>query len=344
MLKERSEVIDFIKGVAIILVVYGHAIQYTSGDNYLTNGLFFDNIVFKWIYSFHMPLFMLVSGFLFKNYENKNLKEKILDRTKKLIYPIVAWQTLWSLRYIFIDSNDIFLIFYIKELIYGLWFLWAIFYSSLVIIVVEKICKYERGRVLIYFLGVIISIVLPDYLGSSVYKYMYPFFIIGYYNKNFLERLKNFKRIQIIYIIFLLVLYLLLFKYFNYNSYIYTSGYSILKNGNINLYQITIDVYRFAIGLVGSILVITLSYLFFLVDKFFYLKNIKYLGKETLGIYIITGYIYSIIIKFYFIKNLNLNYLKAFLYSLIFMLISLIIVRIIKKIKILNIILLGNRR
>lgn len=344
MLKEkRSEVIDFIRGIAIILVVYGHAIQYTSGYNYLTDGLFFENIVFKWIYSFHMPLFMLVSGFLFKNYENKNLKEKILDRTKKLIYPIVAWQTVWSLKYIFIDSNERFLIFYIKELVYGLWFLWAIFYSSLVIIVVEKFCKCERRRVLIYFLGVIISIVIPDYLGSSVYKYMYPFFIIGYYNKDFLEKLKNFKRIQIIYVIFLLVLYLLLFKYFNYNSYIYTSGYSILKNGNVNLYQIVIDIYRFAIGLVGSILMITLLYLFFLVDKFFYLKNIKYLGKETLGIYIITSYLYLIIIKFSFIKNSNLNYLNASIYSLIFIFISLIIVKIIKKIKILNIILFGDR-
>jgi len=57
---ERKRLIwaDSLKGVLIILVVLGHAIQYTIGNECYENRLW--NI----IYSFHMPAFMAVSGYL----------------------------------------------------------------------------------------------------------------------------------------------------------------------------------------------------------------------------------------------------------------------------------------
>lgn len=57
--------LDIIKGIAIILVVMGHCIQYGSGNDYYTSALFFEENIFKFIYSFHMPLFMLISGYVF---------------------------------------------------------------------------------------------------------------------------------------------------------------------------------------------------------------------------------------------------------------------------------------
>lgn len=62
---ERNAYIDFVKAVAIILVIVGHCIQYGSGNDVLSASTFFDDKVFKFIYSFHMPLFMLVSGYLY---------------------------------------------------------------------------------------------------------------------------------------------------------------------------------------------------------------------------------------------------------------------------------------
>lgn len=58
-LRNRNIVIDVSKGVAIILVVIGHVIQFgTSGEG------FWDNNLFKIIYSFHMPLFIFLSGYV----------------------------------------------------------------------------------------------------------------------------------------------------------------------------------------------------------------------------------------------------------------------------------------
>lgn len=47
-----------LKGILIVLVVLGHAIQNTmKGDS-------FNNHLWNYIYSFHMAAFMAISGFL----------------------------------------------------------------------------------------------------------------------------------------------------------------------------------------------------------------------------------------------------------------------------------------
>ena len=53
--RERIYTIDAMKGLAILLVVFGHSFQ----GNIIN---FDDNVVFRVIYSFHMPLFMFLAG------------------------------------------------------------------------------------------------------------------------------------------------------------------------------------------------------------------------------------------------------------------------------------------
>lgn len=54
--KERNPLFDNIKIVLIILVVFGHALEEIS----LGNGY---GIIRACIYSFHMPVFILISGY-----------------------------------------------------------------------------------------------------------------------------------------------------------------------------------------------------------------------------------------------------------------------------------------
>ncbi len=62
--RKRIEYIDAIKGFAAICVIIGHVC-----DGYLSSGLFengtFLFVLFKIIYSFHMALFFVISGYLF---------------------------------------------------------------------------------------------------------------------------------------------------------------------------------------------------------------------------------------------------------------------------------------
>ncbi|MEJ2468340.1 MAG: acyltransferase family protein, partial [Campylobacterales bacterium] len=57
-MKKRLIELDAIKGVAIILMVYGHI-------TYLGNLKALQGDIKAFIYTFHMPLFLLISGYLF---------------------------------------------------------------------------------------------------------------------------------------------------------------------------------------------------------------------------------------------------------------------------------------
>lgn len=45
-LNERSKYLDILKGIAVILVVVGHSIQFGSGQDFLKNALYWNNSVF----------------------------------------------------------------------------------------------------------------------------------------------------------------------------------------------------------------------------------------------------------------------------------------------------------
>ena len=78
----RLHYIDNLKGVLILLVVLGHCIQCTDLD-------FDHNAVFRYIYSFHMPLFMCVSGFV--SYKPDIKWQTVQKRFRQLIIPFLAW-------------------------------------------------------------------------------------------------------------------------------------------------------------------------------------------------------------------------------------------------------------
>ena len=92
-MKQRIEYIDNIKGFAILLVVMGHVIANWFGDFYVVLDNDTDNqlMIWKLIYSFHMPLFMFCSG-LFQPVLNcestwQDVKGIIIRRLKVLMVP-----------------------------------------------------------------------------------------------------------------------------------------------------------------------------------------------------------------------------------------------------------------
>lgn len=92
--KKRDAYLDVVKGFAILSVVFGHCIQFGSGADFM-QGEFFYNDVFRFIYSWHMPLFMLVSGYLFSfSLKRNDWRELIASRFKQLVLPMLSWALL----------------------------------------------------------------------------------------------------------------------------------------------------------------------------------------------------------------------------------------------------------
>ncbi len=71
--KKRIDYFDIAKGIGIILMILGHM---SLQNRYLKN----------FIYSFHMPLFFIISGYFFKERDNKQCLKTIF---KKLIIPYI---------------------------------------------------------------------------------------------------------------------------------------------------------------------------------------------------------------------------------------------------------------
>jgi fucose 4-O-acetylase-like acetyltransferase len=129
----RDAFLDIAKGLAIILVVVGHVIQGSSEK-------FDDLLWFRVIYSFHMPLFVFLSGavaaiaFRSDSIQDgigsalRRAKTKISKATLRLLLPFLAWCVINQLIYHHSDSVISALILAFRRPDTALWFLLAIFY------------------------------------------------------------------------------------------------------------------------------------------------------------------------------------------------------------------------
>lgn len=87
----RTDWVDAAKGIGIVLVVYGHVARGLH-----TAGLYPDGRAFALvdgvIYSFHMPLFFLLSGLFFQHsLDRYGVRRLIINKVDTLLYPYVLW-------------------------------------------------------------------------------------------------------------------------------------------------------------------------------------------------------------------------------------------------------------
>ena len=82
----RSNVVDIVKGIAIILVAYGHTAQGMIHRGWWTTpGAFFSE---AFIYSFHMPAFFFVAGlFVMGSIAKRGSKRFAVDKMRTILYP-----------------------------------------------------------------------------------------------------------------------------------------------------------------------------------------------------------------------------------------------------------------
>lgn len=180
----RNLPIDLLKSVLVLLVVLGHCIQYV----YLMEGLSFDdNFIFKFIYSFHMPLFFFISGFLFK--PNFCVRKKF----ELLIIPFFFWGVINYL------NNDFEIPFqnYIYEIILNpiisLWFLWALFIIMCLSSIIFR-CLNVRYMVFFPFAMLFFSLILKKYgygyqFGLDLVFWYLPFFSLGFWFNNYSDKI-----------------------------------------------------------------------------------------------------------------------------------------------------------
>ena len=141
---KRIDHLDTCKGILIILVIIGHAIEIVD-FNY--TGYFF-----KLIYSFHMPAFFIISGFFtnISKWKSKGFKAFLVSRIQKYLIPYFIFEYLQGAIVVFLLSHneiqdvipEVILILVRSFTIYvnyiPSWFLITLFFSTLLIYLLDN--------------------------------------------------------------------------------------------------------------------------------------------------------------------------------------------------------------
>lgn len=200
MQKKRLLWADALKGVLILLVVLGHSIQNTIGDDCYTNHMW------NFIYSFHMPAFMAVSGYLSFRVKDKvggaKLYSTIWRRFKQLVIPFVLW-TVFLLLY-----NNSFTIESIVEYILypdkGLWFLWVLFIINVIFVISDLLSEKTKIKQEIVMLSICVVLAITMVMfelrvfSFQFIAYYFMFYVVGYYLHKYYDRLKTDNRFLVL--------------------------------------------------------------------------------------------------------------------------------------------------
>lgn len=163
---------DSLKGILITLVVIGHMIEVMILDTSI------EKYVYTAIYTFHMPLFVILSGYFFNHScSGKKLIKSIITLTETLI-------VFQAIRIIITSSSGE--IWSLKDIITPYWVLWYI--CSLIAWRVMTFLVFKTFRIIKFkylILGAIaVSLIaglvpLKNELAFQRTFYFYPFFIFG---------------------------------------------------------------------------------------------------------------------------------------------------------------------
>lgn len=271
--------------------------------------------------------------------------EVLKKRLTSLLLPIFLWVTLecaGRAAILIIRHQFNFIEFahtYIDRFTGSLWFLWATFWCSLIVLLIEKAFK---GKLWIYALLLIPMLFVPAVYNLHMYVYLYPFFVAGsMFNKyDGVHRYKQTVKKDWYALVIAAVVFIILFLFYGRDSFIYTTKISVL--GEKGVAQPAVDVYRWTIGFAGSITVILLCKI--ICDRWqgAGAKLFAYFGQISLGIYILNSYTNSYLLQS-ITGGMRPNVLIWILESLANMMLYCSIVFILKKIPMANKLLLGGR-
>lgn len=159
---KRIEWIDTAKGLAIILVVYGHALEgvfYNVGMNVQSY-----TIQHTFIYAFHMPLFFILSGVFLSDWLKRSPTIALKQKVKTLLIPYIIWSIIQGAFMLLAHSSSITKIGWKRLLtipinpIDQFWFIYVLFFALIVYyLIYNYILKSTFEMLILSFITVIIT-------------------------------------------------------------------------------------------------------------------------------------------------------------------------------------------
>ena len=195
---KRIDWIDVIKGLAMFIVIFGHTFPSNNG------------LIRKYIYSFHMPLFFLISGFTAKKDLTLDFRSFVIKKINNLLIPYFIINIV-SILFVYILTkigvlDSVPMLEYLVGTFYGCtdvyqmingptWFILSLFIVEVLFYLINKVSKNNKEIFIFSIICAIISYVnsistfqvrLPWHINSSltgVFFYCIGFLFISYCDK-----------------------------------------------------------------------------------------------------------------------------------------------------------------
>jgi len=295
VLKQRINWIDWAKVFAIYLVVLGHLLSKTGREGY----------IFNFIYSFHMPFFFFISGYLFTIKEN-NFRSVLKGSIRSLLVPYVLLNLIGN--FFLIPTWVLAKQWPLDQLFYFItadgrgepgptWFLVCLFQVRLLSYFIVR--QTSVWRLLVVSFCILIAYLFPFHLYwriDTVFMVI-PFYIAGYELKS---KLSFFSSKISFFILLLIVLLLTMIMGYS-NVYLRLFGnypllyYPYAFAGIFMLISLSFmfDKYNFkfiTILSIGTIVIMALHGIMFLyVKTFFRIVHFDFIFLTTIGKFILSG-------------------------------------------------------
>lgn len=316
-LNNRSDYIDSCRAIGIILVVLGHT-------------YWIPNALYNVIYAFHMPLFFIISGFLYnkEKYNAMSLKTITVKKAKsylipyftfafvnlilQIIFKLIFNRTLVGINYILHNLKGIALCYSDMENMPDcspIWFLVCLFVATLIFWAMIKYAERFSAAIAIacmfisYVMYLFADIRLPWKI-STVFMAVF-FMYLGYCCNRYslIERISKSKRVPIVMLILL--------------ASGMTAGY--LNGGNVGMNENTYG--SLLLFLIGSV---CLSLLMLLLCRNFSLLHNRFfiwLGQNTIYVMAFNYFMRDLTTEIYylvpFIRNYNIHWTVSFVLIMI---------------------------
>ena len=183
---QRNEQIDIAKGLLMTITIFGHVLL--ASTDLVPLASFF----LKFIYSFHMPAFLIISGILFDANKQKKRKtsEYIINKVKNIMIPYFLFEVFGGIvHYVFTYGERETIPTVVKNIITfhsyvgANWYLLTYLFCSILFFLKNKIRENKQFEDVILAFIIFIGISISQYVGfirlnTFILRILLAFFLI----------------------------------------------------------------------------------------------------------------------------------------------------------------------
>ena len=324
---------DALRGLLILLVVLGHSLQHGDYEN---------RVAWNIIYSFHMAAFFTISGYV--SYKENPSWTILPKRAKQLLLPFVSWSLLGLIIGNRLNLNSITEIILRPDCSY--WFIYVLFVINLLFLIVNSLGKIIHNQDIALSIGILSLVLIMVVTEFRFYVFQFislyfGFYVLGYwlkkYSFQFIPKIGS-HLFNVVICVLGLVWFALAIFWKMHEVPTPLQSFDFLP-ASILTYS-----YRYLTALVGSIFFIGLAMITMNNANNTIIQWLVYLGKISLGIYIIHLFVSSCLGSLYInLYSSDTSFLFVASDFFIKLMISILAVQVIEKIPYISLLFLGKQ-